>query len=783
VRARLLSELPRPLRVGLGNALFLDGRCSHPDGRLLRLTVELGGIEQSPASHGLSLPGTTGPGDYWWAMLDVSPIERPTAVPVVLRGRLSDRRHSGEEVGYLELDPGQLGGESAGRRGEGPLVAICMVTRDSPREKLERHVESIRAQSHRNWICLISDDASEAESLAELRGVIAGDERFVLSPSPGRLGEYASFERALRMAPGDAEFLTLSDQEDRWYPEKLEVLLEALSAAPTAQLAGSAMRVTAPDGSGLGTVGAGPGRDRPRDLISLLMADSISGGGALFRREVLAYAWPFPPRQGDSLHDHWIALCSTALGGIAHVDRPLYDHTLRRSAAGGWPATAIAPRRRDQGLRNSAIERWRLLRARGFHPGWRAHYFDVYLRTALFARVLELRCGDRIEPRPRRLLRRIIGAERGPTAPGWLAARSVRSQLAGGATAVPEGMLLGAIVWRHLARAQARARALRTAVDLDRPGAPPSAAATPARAPERGAGDAWLTPVLVDHFARDGSTLLMRLLATSPNIAVDVQYPYEARYFAYMWRWARLLDRDEQHLEGWRRRDLASLAQERDSALIGPPPWTHRRLFDADPAPISQAVFNAGWQEFSRRATAETRQRRRSPRAEVRYYAEKHLNSWDVDLAQLPPVRVLALLRDPRDTYVSILSFDRLRDTPGFGQDNAGSQEAHLLRLIARQRRRLRWIAELLDADDVPVIRYESLVDDLAGVATRLEDVLGVRLHATEAAGDAALLRRHGTADAPQASIGRWKTELDPPVAERITRELEPELRALGFET
>ena len=36
---------------------------------------------------------------------------------------------------------------------------------------------------------------------------------------------------------------------------------------------------------------------------------------------------------------------------------------------------------------------------------------------------------------------------------------------------------------------------------------------------------------------------MMRLLATSPQIAVGGEYPYEHKYFAYLYRWARLLDR------------------------------------------------------------------------------------------------------------------------------------------------------------------------------------------------------------------------------------------------
>jgi hypothetical protein len=38
------------------------------------------------------------------------------------------------------------------------------------------------------------------------------------------------------------------------------------------------------------------------------------------------------------------------------------------------------------------------------------------------------------------------------------------------------------------------------------------------------------------------------------------------------------------------------------------------------------------------------------------------------------------------------------------------------------------------------------------------------------------------TAATPEQSVGRWRNELEPEVAERFSRDLGPELRALGLE-
>ncbi len=114
----------------------------------------------------------------------------------------------------------------------------------------------------------------------------------------------------------------------------------------------------------------------------------------------------------------------------------------------------------------------------------------------------------------------------------------------------------------------------------------------------------WLTPILVDSFGRDGSTLMMALLATSPQIVVEETYPYERHYFTYLWRWARLLGREDWPAALWRKEDVISLWQEDHSALLGPPPWLPRELFEAGPdrEAISRRAFELVWGELSSRA-------------------------------------------------------------------------------------------------------------------------------------------------------------------------------------
>jgi Sulfotransferase family len=305
----------------------------------------------------------------------------------------------------------------------------------------------------------------------------------------------------------------------------------------------------------------------------------------------------------------------------------------------------------------------------------------------------------------------------------------------------------------------------------------------------RDIGGDSLQPLLVDYFTRDGSTLMMRLLASSPQIAVGGGYPYETKYFAYLFRWSHLIEKTEWPRQVWNPGGLATLSQEKQMPLMGAPPWKERELFDPAEGDelFSEYAFRTLWEEFSRRATARTRDRHKRPDADVRYYAEKHLSTWQVDMSEVPPVSLIAVLRDPRDTYVSIASFAKKREKVGrkrsMGQQPGESHDAWLKRHLARQRDRLRWLRKAIESGDMPVVRYEDMVLNLDQEARRLEEILGVELDPAAVAADEKMRATHVSASTPEASVGRWRREMDPALVKRFNDELGSELEALGFDT
>ena len=790
-----VGAFPSQLAVGRGQAFFVDGTCSHATRKIQSLSLRLGEQTQRVIASGMPRPDTAIDSDYWWAIVAVPPIAEPHTEWIELVAILDDGSQATGRLGSIDLVPDlerpvtascngrtvPIADQFAQREADEPLVAICMATYNPPMELFRRQIDSIRAQTHRSWICLISDDNSDPERLEEMREVLGDDRRLLLSVAESQAGFYGNFERALAMVPPGADYVALSDQDDWWQPEKLATQLAGLR--PGDKLVYSDMRIVNEEGSVLSDTYWSFRRNNHTDFAALVMANTVTGAALLFDRDLLDDVLPFPSEYESCYHDHWIAQVAMALGEISYIDRPLYDYVQHGNATlGHFAANAFG--RYNQSTLARLRARVAVIRPHGFHPGWRWPYFRLYCRIAANVAILQLRCSDRMTDSKRRALDRMSDSPRGVAS---LAMRATRSMNKRSATLGRERVMLAGLAWRRYAAARRRARQLRGRAGVLLTGGSPSSGPAVWTGSGGDSGSEWLTPILVDYFTRDGSTLMMRLLGSSPQIAVEMSFPYERKYFAYLWRWSQLLDREDWPDQQWGPQGLGSLTQLRTSGMLGPPPWHPRPLIRSTPdeQTMGHRCFELAWREFSRRAAREHRGHFYSaaPDAEpARYYAEKHLNTWKVPLAQLPPVKVIVLLRDPRDSWVSINAFNEARGSGALGRDRAGSHEEHLENVIRRQRERLRWIAELEEKEDIPVVRYEDLALDLQGTARRIGSWLGVEIDPDASVGGESVHVEHMTAATPEQSVGRWRSEMEPELVERFSRELGPELRALDFE-
>jgi hypothetical protein len=476
-------DVPREIAVGAGTTLFLYGACWHPSREMRGLEVQLG--ERRSAVEEFGMPRrdiyidaerarlrSLDPESDWmppyavaatsigepprgspsyrsgfWAFVDIPPIDEPKEVEIGLRALLEDGRASSAQVRTTRLAPAadsdwvqpppQTPSEDE------PLVVICMATFNPEMTQFTAQVRSIEAQTHRNWICVVSDDDSREEVQREMAALLAADARFVFRPQRLRLGFYRNFERALAAVPPHAEYVALSDQDDRWYPEKLETLV---ASAADHQLVFSDMRVIDDAGTVLTETFWDHRPNNTTELDRLLLMNTVTGAASLFRRELLDLVLPFPPRIGPrAIHDQWIAAVALATGRIGFVAEPLHDYVQHRSSVLGHPTahrSAQAP---------GATER-----ARRLIFGQREIYFGDYCRLQVVARTLLLRCEPGMEAGKARAVRRLLRLG----SPAGIARLSMRALTPRSRSASfgEERKLLRSVAWPPMLKAAMRTR-------------------------------------------------------------------------------------------------------------------------------------------------------------------------------------------------------------------------------------------------------------------------------------------------------------------------------------
>jgi glycosyltransferase involved in cell wall biosynthesis/predicted nucleic acid-binding Zn-ribbon protein len=510
------SEIPNAIPVGEGNVLVVSGWCYHPNQRVRKLEIAIGGTRHCIKLRGLPRPDvysahfpsldSKGYSLYsgFWSLVTVQKCPSRKTVDLVLHATLRDGRRSEVKLASTTLTPTLESSGSPVRIERSdrsrPLVAICLTTYNPPLDLFTRQIESLIGQSYCNWVCIISDDCSSPEIYEQICAIVQRDPRFHVRRSPRHLGFYANFEHCLSLVPPEADFVALCDQDDCWHPDKLESLLAVFR--PDTTLAYSDMNITDEAGRVISSTYWFRRRNNYRSLASLLLANTVTGAASMFRRSLLKTLLPFPRTPGAPYHDHWIACVALATGEIAYVNRPLYDYVQHSGNVIGHFAPQVPSWFQNLRalFRNSAALKHAL-------SYWRSIYFGDVLRVEILASVIQLRAAGQLSWRKRLTLRRVELLDASLTGAIWLALRPLRRLWRGNETLGAETRLLRGVLWRHLAVVHAA---------LAGRGNPPSAAstATPQSVPNRVAQQALAN---VELIRQKIAPLRLQISASAPQ--------------------------------------------------------------------------------------------------------------------------------------------------------------------------------------------------------------------------------------------------------------------------
>lgn len=215
---------------------------------------------------------------------------------------------------------------------------------------LEAAVESLLAQTDRDFALLLVDDVSTDETPDIALRYVHRDPRVSYHRNPARLGLVANWRRAFQLGreryPGAAYFAWGSDH-DLWHPRWLELMVTELERRPEAVLAYPTCQRITDDGrvahsrGGFHTVGktdmAARVRCSYRDMHAGDMVYGLVRTGAMERAGVFR-----PVLEPDRLLMAELAI----QGEFVHVPQPLWQRRFVKSAVRARQRRAIFPHRR-----------------------------------------------------------------------------------------------------------------------------------------------------------------------------------------------------------------------------------------------------------------------------------------------------------------------------------------------------------------------------------------------------------------------------------------------------
>ena len=261
---------------------------------------------------------------------------------------------------------------------------------------LAAQIESIMRQTHEQWTLWVRDDGSTDGTVSLVRRLCARQGDRVACVAGGqRLGPAASFGRLAEKST--APYAMFCDQDDVWFPDKVQRSLARIKAMETKHgkgvpvLAFSDLVVT---DSKMNIIAGSFMRysdRRPANAVlpKLLIRNQAPGCSMIVNRALMNAALPVPPEA--IMHDYWFMLVASLIGRIGYIPEPTLYYRQHSSNTLG----AYCPARCNLQQRLDRLQR--VWRTRHKYPAFDERCIDQ-------ARALLHRFQGRVPKRTRKLI-------------------------------------------------------------------------------------------------------------------------------------------------------------------------------------------------------------------------------------------------------------------------------------------------------------------------------------------------------------------------------------------
>jgi glycosyltransferase involved in cell wall biosynthesis len=206
------------------------------------------------------------------------------------------------------------------KKGKLPLISIALATYNGERF-LRQQLDSIYAQTYPRFEVIASDDASTDGTVSILKEY-KNTHGLKFTVNKKNSGFVKNFENALKGCSG--EFIALSDQDDVWHPDKLEVLLREIGGHSI--ICSDAELI---DGNGAMIATSFERFSRKYDETDdqfkfFVFRNYVTGCTSLISRDVITRSLPIP--EGVRYHDWWFAIVAATRGGVRYLPVPLLQY-------------------------------------------------------------------------------------------------------------------------------------------------------------------------------------------------------------------------------------------------------------------------------------------------------------------------------------------------------------------------------------------------------------------------------------------------------------------------
>jgi hypothetical protein len=221
-------------------------------------------------------------------------------------------------------------------------ISVAMCTYNGEKF-LDEQLRSIASQTMLPSELVICDDGSTDSTpdiVADFAQSAPFSVRFVQNPK--NLGSTRNFEQAISLCRGD--YIALSDQDDWWTPDKLEVSFKTLRDSDAGGVFSDGLLMDQESKLTGGSLWAVVRFDNMRDIshfserdsgiATLLRGNVVTGATVVFRSSLRELFLPFPK---EWIHDGWLAWALVLQSRLVPVERPLIRYRVHGTQQVGIP--------------------------------------------------------------------------------------------------------------------------------------------------------------------------------------------------------------------------------------------------------------------------------------------------------------------------------------------------------------------------------------------------------------------------------------------------------------